>query len=367
MLRTKSGLPKYCCWNTDHHGKRRRVRFRLRGFSTYLTGTPWSEDSMRQYATALDSIAAQAQDVGAARTKPGSIDALCVSYYRSPDFHKLKASTQRVRRNIIERFRIDYGSELLKELRPRHIDEIIGAKEKTPEAANNLLKVLKVMLDYAVRLEMIDRNPAAIVKRYRTRGEGIHPWTEEEIKQFRVHHSLGSRARLALELLLNSGQRKGDVIKMGWQHVHGEDIDVRQEKTDTPLLIPMHPELVRALASVARTNMTFLVTERGAAFSAASFGNWFRKRCDEAGLPQCSAHGLRHAQVTRLVNAGCSNEQIKAITGHRSDSSLAVYKRAGNQRLLARQALAMQLRQDGAEGEQNCPTTETRIVQPGSK
>jgi integrase len=366
MLRTKSGLPKHCCWNEDRHGKR-RVRFRLRGFSTYLSGTPWSEDFMRQYATALDNVAARAVDVGASRTKSGSIDALCVSYYRSPEFRKLKDSTKAVRRNIIERFRNHYGSQSLKGLRPRHIDDIIGAKSETPEAANNLLKVLRVMLDYAVRLEMIDRNPAAVINRYPSRGEGIHTWTEEEIKQFQLHHALGSRARLALELLLNTGQRKGDVVRMGWQQVHGDEIDVRQQKTNTPLLIPMHPELIRALAAVPRTNMTFLITQRGAAFTAAGFGNWFRDRCDEAGLPQCSAHGLRHAQVTRLVNAGCSNDQIKAITGHRSDSSLAVYKRAGNQRLLARQALAMQLRQGGAEGEQNCPTTGTRIVQSGSK
>jgi len=72
----------------------------------------------------------------------------------------------------------------------------------------------------------------------------------------------------------------------------------------------------------------------------------------------------RKAQVTRPVNAGCSNEQIKAITGHRSDSSLAVYKRGGNQRLLARQALQMQL---GAKGEQKLSNHPTRLDKTGSK
>src|SRR6516164_1136777 len=109
MLRTKSGLPKHCGWNTDHHGKR-RVRFRKAGFSTYLTGTPWSEEFMRQYATAVDGVKAQCAEIGASRTKPGSFDALCVSYYRSPEFRGLKESTQGVRRNIIERFRSNYGT-----------------------------------------------------------------------------------------------------------------------------------------------------------------------------------------------------------------------------------------------------------------
>ena len=101
MLRTKSGLPKHCSWNKDRHDKR-RVRFRLRGFSTYLTGTPWGEEFMRQYAAALDSVKVEVQEVGASRTRSGSVDALCVSYYRSPEFRNLKASTQKKRRNIIE-------------------------------------------------------------------------------------------------------------------------------------------------------------------------------------------------------------------------------------------------------------------------
>ena len=193
MLRTKSGLPKHCGWNTDHHGKR-RVRFRLRGFSTYLTGTPWSEDFMRQYAAALDGVKVQAQEVGASRTKPRSVDALCVSYYRSPEFRGLKPSTHGVRRNIIERFRKDYGSESLKGLRRRHISDIIGAKATTPEAANNLLKVLRVLLDYAVGQEVIESNPAATVKRYRSRGEGFPVWSETAVAQFQARHPINSRA-----------------------------------------------------------------------------------------------------------------------------------------------------------------------------
>jgi hypothetical protein len=63
---------------------------------------------------------------------------------------------------------------------------------------------------------------------------------------------------------------------MGRQHVTGDVIAVRQEKTDTPLLIPLHPDLASALSALPRTNMTFLVTERGAPFTSAGFGNWFR-------------------------------------------------------------------------------------------
>src|SRR5262245_54123117 len=92
MLRTKSGLPEHCSWNVDREGGKRRVRFRKGGFSNYLTGIPWSEDFMRQYAAALEGEKAQVSNIGAAgRTIPGSVNALIVSYYRSPEFRGLNA------------------------------------------------------------------------------------------------------------------------------------------------------------------------------------------------------------------------------------------------------------------------------------
>jgi hypothetical protein len=130
MLRTRSGLPKHCSWNTDQHG-RRRVRFRKAGVTRYLTGIPWSEDFMRQYAAALEGVQVQAGNVGAGRTIPGSFDALIVLYYRT-DFRRLKPSTQRLWRNIIERFRSEHGSKPVSRLERRHIKDIMGAKAATP-------------------------------------------------------------------------------------------------------------------------------------------------------------------------------------------------------------------------------------------
>src|SRR6516165_8820066 len=75
MRRNKSGLPKYCGWNIDREDGKRRVRFRQGGFSIYLTGTPWSEDFMRQYAAALDGLKAQTANIGIGRTKPGTVNA----------------------------------------------------------------------------------------------------------------------------------------------------------------------------------------------------------------------------------------------------------------------------------------------------
>jgi len=361
IRRTKSGLPKHCSWNADRHGTR-RVRFRKDGFASYLTGIPWSEEFMRQYATALAGVTAQAGEVGAGRTIPGSISALIASYYRAPEFRGLKETTQVARRNVLERFREEHGSNPVRLLKRAHIAAIISDKAHTPGAANNLLKILRTLLGYAIATDLIEINPAIGVKKFKMPGDGFHVWSEDEVAQFRARHPLGSRARLALELLLHTGQRRGDVTRMGWQHmVSADEITIRQEKTGASLVVAMHPELLQALASVPKSNLTFLMTEKGAPFTSAGFGNWFRDRCNEAGLPHCSAHGLRKSHLTRIANAGGSTEQLKARGGHKSLSEVARYTRGADQRRLARQALELQLRAEEREQKQSESLSSLRI------
>ena len=243
MLRTKSGLPKHCSWNTDRHGKK-RVRFRNSGFQSYITGIPWSDDFMRQYAAALEGVKAQAGNIGADRTKPGSFSALCVSYYRAPDFRNLAPSTQAARRSIIERLRRHAGDLPLWGLKREHIVKMIDPL--APEAANNWIKTFRVLLAYAVDQGMIESNPADRIKKFKTGSDGHHTWTEAEVAQYKAHHPEGSKARLALELLL-LGQRRGDTVQMGWQHISGDLIAVQQEKTGTPLRLEIHADLAREL------------------------------------------------------------------------------------------------------------------------
>ena len=60
---------------------------------------------------------------------------------------------------------------------------------------------------------------------------------------------------------------------------------------------------------------------------------------DAAGLPHCSAHGLRKAAARRLAEAGCTAHEIGAITGHASLTELVRYTRAADQRRLAEAAM----------------------------
>jgi integrase len=246
-------------------------------------------------------------------------------------------------------------------LKRKHIEAWVAAKANTPHAANNLLKVLHMILEHAVEVDMIASNPASRVRKFKTRSDGFHTWAEEEVARYEAYHALGSKARLALALLL-TGQRRGDVVRMGWQHISGDAIVVRQEKTGTALLIPLDidPSLPEALALVPKTNMTFLVTRFGAPFTPRGFTTWFRKECDEAGLPKrCSAHGLRKLVATRLSNAGCPEDMIKAITGHRSSSEVARYTKARDQKRLAESAVSTLKRARAISTE-----SEQKFVQP---
>jgi len=70
------------------------------------------------------------------------------------------------------------------------------------------------------------------------------------------------------------------------------------------------------------------------------FGNKFRELCNAAGLPQCSAHGLRKATATRLAEAGASSQEIMAITGHKSLKEVERYTHAASKPLLASSAMS---------------------------
>src|SRR5204862_7968997 len=119
---------------------------------------------------------------------------------------------------------------------------------------------------------------------------------------------------------------------MGRQYIRGGALHVRQQKTGIELVIPIHPILASIIADTPAEHLSLLTTNTGKPFSAAGFGNWFRDRCNEAGLRQCSAHGLRKAAARRLAEAGCSMHEIAAITGRASLSEIRRYTKAADQK-----------------------------------
>src|SRR3546814_15226468 len=110
-----------------------------------------------------------------------------------------------------------------------------------------------------------------------------------------------------------------------------------------------------------RKYMTFYVTEYGKPFTDNGIGNWMRDRCDEAGLPQCSSHGLRKAMAKRLAEAGCSVNEIMSITGHATEGEVIRYTKEAQKKVLADHAMEA-LQHDRGQGKRS----EERRVGKGS-
>lgn len=324
----------------DRHGKIRHY-FRRPGFKRIpLPGLPGSAEFMAAYQTALAGDAVAKVEIGADRTKPGTVAAAVVSYFNSAKFQALAAESRRTQRNILERFRAAHGDNRVALLLPHHIQRMVNAKAATPAAAKNFLKTIRAWMAHCVTAGLRQDDPTSGVKPVRYKTDGYLTWEDEHIELYRARHPIGTRERLALELLLNIGPRRGDVVRLGRQHLRNGEFTFKTQKTDTLVEgVPLLPELAAAIEAMPAGNMTFLTTEQGKPFTAAGFGNWFRDACNAAGVPKgYSAHGLRKASATRLADIGASPHQLMAWFGWTTLRQPELYTRKANRKKLAQSA-----------------------------
>jgi len=319
----------------DRHGTVRHY-FRRSGFKRVpLPGLPGSTEFMEAYQAALTG-APEPVEIGASRTIPGTVNAVIVAFYKSHTFTKNKPITQQTDRNILEALRARHGEKRVALMERRHVLEAVAEKAGKPAAQRNLLRVLRVLLAFAVEERMRRDNPALGIKLKAQPTAGYHSWTEEELHQYEQRHPIGTKARLALALLLYTAQRRSDVVRLGPPNLREGRLHFTQLKTGTEMNIPVAEPLAEVLAATSMVGVsTFLVTDYGRPFTAAGFGGWFRERCDEAGLPHCAAHGLRKCFLRRMAEAGCSEEFIASISGHRDMREIRVYTAAANKARMA--------------------------------
>ena len=341
-------LPANVSRFVDRHGKERR-RFRKAGCAggyfkaTY--GTPEFDAELEAFRAGLPTRVAD-------RVIPRSIGDLVARFYRSARFLKASEQHRRTVRGILEPFRHEFAQYQVAHFRFDHIERVLEARAEKrmvgkrtvggPGAAENLHEQLKRIFAYAVRLDWIGSNPAEKaelpVKPSRV---GFHSWTEDEIAAFQRRHPFGTKARLALELMLWTGVRRSDAVRVGPQHVRGGRIRLTAAKTGKTVDVLAAPDLLRAIEAMPTTGFaTLLQTEYGRPFTVNGFGQWFRDRCDEAGLPHCTAHGLRKALARRAADLGATQQQLKAVGQWSSDSDVATYTADAEQRVLADAAVS---------------------------
>jgi integrase len=339
---------KYVVEDTDRHGNV-RLYYRRPGFPKIRLPGPLGSPAFLAAYRAAESDAKNPVSQTAEKAKPakpGSIRWLCIHYFQSAMFNELDERTQYVRRGLLERFcqNKDDGDKPFRLLQPRHLRTRRDEMMDRPEAANGMLKALRQLYKYAVRYDHHDDNPAAKVEYLKSNNpNGFHAWTIEEIEQFERVHPIGTKGRLALALMLYLGQRRSDIIAFGRQHIRNGCLKFTQHKNrnskPVTLELPVIPELQRIIDASPCGDLTFLVTEFKKPFTSNGFGNWFRKRCDEAELPQCSAHGLRKAAAARLAELGCTEFEIMAVTGHTTSKEVTRYTKSANQKKRADSAM----------------------------
>lgn len=230
-------------------------------------------------------------------------------------------------------------------LSPAHIKMLRDRKVGKPGAANNRRKYLSSMFGWAIDCGHLRSNPAREIRRIRYATSGFHSWTVEEVCQFEERHPIGTKARLALALLLFLGVRRGDVVTLGRQHVKAGWLRIVPSKTRHKQLEisekPVLPILAEIIARSPTGALTFLETEYRRPFTANGFGGWFRKRCDEAGLAHCSAHGLRKAGAAIAAENGATDRQLMALYDWTSEKQANAYTAAADRKKLAGEAATL--------------------------
>jgi integrase len=336
----------------DRHGNP-RVYVRRHGKRIRIRAKEGTADFATAYGAAVASLEQKKGAVVIAQHAKGTLGWLGSLYFASKtDFLKLAKDSQRARRNSLEEcFREPLsdtdpepiGNCPLKYFSAQKAKRLLEAKTSAG-AATNRRKHLSALCSWGVDAGHLSSNPVRDIKAGRVvKGGGYYTWTVADVEQFLEHHGKGTKARLALGLLLFSGARRQDMVTFGKQHVRGgwiryipkKTLYKRREISQKPFL----PVLEQIIASSTCGSLTFLETHQGKPYTPAGFGNLFREKCDEAGLPQCTAHGLKKAGATIAAENGATTRQLMAMFDWATISQAEVYTRAADQKRLAGEAM----------------------------
>lgn len=319
----------------DRHGKVRRY-VRRRGFRAVpLPGLPGSLEFMAAYHAALASTTVEP------RTKltAGTLAATVSDFYRSAEFANLKISSQGTYRLVLDRIVRADGHRLVRDLpanKARKIIEEIGVKR--PGMANLTRAVMRRVISFAIDMGLRMDNPFDRVPKYRLGTH--HTWTDDQIATFEKRWPIGTRQRLAFALLLYTGQRVGDVVRMRRSDVRRGSVHLVQGKTGAELHIDIHPALARALSAAPSNGLHLIGDRNGRPITSGWLSGLIGEAARAAGLPsECVAHGLRKAALRRLAEGGATTKEIAAVSGHQSLSEIERYTRKADQARLARSAI----------------------------
>lgn len=309
-------------------------RFEKGDFRTNIPGPYGSPEFHAAYEAALETVR-----LPRSKAKADTLGWLIEQFLGSLRYKNSSAIRKETLRYQFDWIKSEAGDLPFARLRVRHVEALM-AKKDGPSAANAVKKNLSMLFNFASnKLDYAGANPAKFAERLKKNSDGYHTWTDDEVNRFREWHGPGTKARLAILIALNTGMARQDLCYAGRHMLTVKDGQLRiayaRGKTSVAADMPVLPELAEEIAWLPQDQETFITQQRSKqSYKVTSFGNWFRGRCDEAGVPG-SIHGLRKAGATRLADAGASEWEIASYLAHTDTTQARTYTRKANRSKLA--------------------------------
>ncbi|MDJ0626865.1 MAG: tyrosine-type recombinase/integrase [Rhodobacter sp.] len=261
-------------------------------------------------------------------------------YERSPEFTGLAPRTKADYRK-----HLGFLADKIGHLEPKNIERhhVIAWRDawakKSPHRANYRLRVLRIIMERAIDFGLLPTggNRVKDVSEVKYEKQERQPWPDVLVAAAR--RSADGRTVLLFELLIGTGQRIGDVLKMKWSDFDGEAISVRQGKTRTKLWIPAPRKLLKALGGAPRRSVFILTNHAGTGpWSYRGAADAMMKLRRQVGAEAFDIHSLRYTATAELARVGLGDDQIMAITGHKTQRMVQLYAGAERQKARARAA-----------------------------
>ncbi|WP_412058575.1 tyrosine-type recombinase/integrase [Bartonella sp. DGB2] len=334
--------PPHLVRERTRHGKTIWYVRIMHGPRIRVEGTYGTQEFVDNYNLAI----AQARDGGRREVKQaklieGSFDWLLQQYFQSVQWHNQSKSTQQVKQRILKNISRQIGDRAYKSIERAHILDAVERRRATPAAAKHFLTTVNGLFKWAVDNALLGKNPAYNIKAPKAlNSAGFSPWQEDDIEKYYWCWPIGTRERVWIDVLLYTGLRRGDAVRIGWKDVEDDVIHLKTEKSQfqTDVFLPILPELLTTLEAGPTGDETFICGKGGNKLTKESFGNLFREACNAAGIKK-SAHGLRKLAATRAANSGATVAQLKALFGWTEDKMASLYTKTADRKRLALEAI----------------------------
>jgi integrase len=223
----------------------------------------------------------------------------------------------------------------------RHtIERNMGKKANTPAQANSFLKAMRGLFEWALKNDHVEINPCIGVDRLKDQTDGFPAWTTDDVIAFRAKHDIGTKPRLAMEFMLLTGLRRGDMATVGRQHIRDGVLTLKTRKTGAVVTIGLPQYLIDMIEATPIKGMHLISQDSGSPYTVESFGNYFREWCDEADVDK-SAHGLRKLSATLAADGGAAAHELMAQYGWAKISQAEIYTKGADRARLGKKNSAI--------------------------